>query len=117
VNWKTWLNSIFAAAIGGASNAVLGVFVMPDTFNFTHAGLVNLGKVAFMGAIVPVLTLLKQSPIPGSVTDPAPGGVQAAGKAVSIVAPPTAPTVLAQATPPVATVSVVPLTPPDPPKA
>ena len=66
MNWKTWLHSLVAAAIGGASNAVLGVVAMPDTFNFSHDGLMNIGKIALVGAIVPVLTLLKQSPLPDS---------------------------------------------------
>jgi hypothetical protein len=70
MNWKTWLHSIVAAAIGGAANAALGTVAMPDTFNFSHAGLLNLGKIAAVGAIVPVLTLLKQSPLP----DPNAGG-------------------------------------------
>ena len=64
MNWKTWLHSLAAAAIGGASTAALTSFAIPDTFNFTHAGLINLGKVTLIGAIVPVLTLLKQSPLP-----------------------------------------------------
>jgi len=64
MNWKMWLHSIVAAAIGGASNAALGAAAMPDTFNFTHQGWLNLGKLALMGALVPVLTLLKQSPLP-----------------------------------------------------
>mgnify|MGYP001554629127 CR=1 FL=1 len=64
MNWKTWLHSLVAAAIGGASNAALGAVAMPETFNFTHQGWLNLGKLAFMGAVVPVLTLLKQSPLP-----------------------------------------------------
>ena len=63
---KVWLHSIAAAAIGGASNAVLGAIAMPDTFNFTSAGLMNLGKIALIGLLVPVLTLLKQSPLPDS---------------------------------------------------
>jgi hypothetical protein len=116
MNLKAWLHSLAAAAIGGASTALLSAGFMPETFNFSHQGLINVAKVAFCGAIVPVLTLLKQSPVPGSVTDPAPGGVQGAGKAVSIVAPAPAPTVLVQATPPPAPVSVVPLIPPEPPK-
>ena len=53
-----------AAAIGGISNAVLGAFAMPDTFNFTHDGWVHLGKLAFIGALIPVATYLKQSPLP-----------------------------------------------------
>lgn len=68
MNWKAWLHSIAAAAIGGASNAALGSMAMPDTFNFTHAGLLNLGKIAAVGALVPVLTLLKQSPLPDEST-------------------------------------------------
>ena len=91
----TWLHSILAAAIGGASNAALGAIAMPDTFNFSHAGLVNLGKIALIGALVPVLTLLKQSPLPGTVTDPAPGGVQDPGKPVSVIS------VVPEVTPPV----------------
>jgi hypothetical protein len=61
---KVWLHSIVAAAIGGASNALLGAVAMPDTFNLTPAGLANLGKIALVGMLVPVLTLLKQSPLP-----------------------------------------------------
>jgi len=66
MNWRTWLHSLVAAAIGGASNAALGAVAMPETFNFSHQGWLNLGKLAFMGAVVPVLTLLKQSPLPDS---------------------------------------------------
>jgi hypothetical protein len=61
---RTWLHSLIAAGIGGASNAILGAIAMPDTFNFSHAGLINLVKIALVGAAVPVLTLLKQSPLP-----------------------------------------------------
>jgi len=65
---RTWIHSLLAAAIGGASNAALGALAMPDTFNFTHQGWINLGKVAAMGALIPVLTLLKQSPLPAPET-------------------------------------------------
>jgi hypothetical protein len=63
---KAWIHSLIAAAIGGASNSLLGVVVMPDTFNFTPQGWANMGKIALVGAVVPVLTLLKQSPLPAS---------------------------------------------------
>ena len=49
MNWKTWLHSLVAAAIGGASNAMLGAVAMPETFNFTHQGWENLAKLAIMG--------------------------------------------------------------------
>jgi hypothetical protein len=58
--------TLIAAGIGGASNALLGAIAMPDTFNFTHQGLVNLGKIALVGALVPMLTYLKQSPLPAT---------------------------------------------------
>jgi hypothetical protein len=68
MNWKTWVYSIVAAAIGGASSASLSAFAMPDVFNFTHVGLVHLAKAAAIGALIPVFTLLKASPLPAIVT-------------------------------------------------
>lgn len=67
-NWKTWLHSLGAAAIGGASSALGAVITSPSTFNLTKAGLEHLGAIALFGALVPVLALLKQSPLPSSVT-------------------------------------------------
>jgi hypothetical protein len=64
VNWKAWIYSIIAAAIGGAATALSAVIVAPATFNFTGAGWTNLWHMAVVGAIIPVLTLLKQSPLP-----------------------------------------------------
>lgn len=66
MNWRPWLYSIIAGAIGGAANSVLGVFAMPDVFNFSHTGWVHIGKLAFLGAVIPVLTYLKQSPLPAT---------------------------------------------------
>jgi hypothetical protein len=68
MNWKAWLYSLIAAGIGGAANASLSAFAMPDVFNFSHDGLVHLGKSALIGALVPVLTILKQSPLPAPET-------------------------------------------------
>jgi hypothetical protein len=39
---------------------------MPEVFNFSHDGWVHIGKLAFIGAILPVLTYLKQSPLPST---------------------------------------------------
>jgi hypothetical protein len=63
---KTWLYSLVAAGIGGASSAALSVVAMPDVFNFSQPGLIHLAKAAGIGALVPVLTFLKQSPLPVS---------------------------------------------------
>ena len=63
-NARTWLYSLVAAGIGGASSSLLSTLAMPDAFNFTHTGLIHIAKAAVIGAAVPVLTLLKQSPLP-----------------------------------------------------
>jgi len=61
---KAWLYALVAAAIGGAASSLLSALAMPDAFNMTHDGLVHIAKAAMIGAAVPVLTLLKQSPLP-----------------------------------------------------
>ena len=68
MNWKAWLYSLVSAAIGGASGALGGAVVAPSVFNFTHDGLIKIGQLALFGAAVPVLTLLKQSPLPSIQT-------------------------------------------------
>lgn len=67
-NTKTWLLALLAAGIGGMSSSLLSALAMPDAFNTSHIGLVHIGKAALIGAAVPVLTLLKQSPIPTQST-------------------------------------------------
>lgn len=64
MTWKVWIHSIIAAAIGGSASAVSAVLVAPASFNFTLAGWENIGKIALVGAIIPVLALLKKSPLP-----------------------------------------------------
>jgi len=64
MNWKSWVYTLVAGAIGGASSAGLSIMVMPDIFNFTGIGLQHLYKAMFIGAIIPVFTFLKQSPLP-----------------------------------------------------
>ena len=64
-----WLKGLAAACIGGAANAGIVVFVDPDHFN-VHEGIHALAKVAVIGAVVSVLTYLKQSPIPGLHVQP-----------------------------------------------
>lgn len=64
MNWRTWLYSIASAAIGGAATSLGAVWVAPQDFNFSPAGWANIGKLALFGAVVPVLAILKQSPLP-----------------------------------------------------
>jgi hypothetical protein len=66
MNWKVWFHGFGAAAIGGAASAAAATFAEPQDFNFTHAGLVALGKVVAAGAIIPALAYLKQSPLPSN---------------------------------------------------
>lgn len=62
---KVWLHSIAAAAIGGSAAALGAVITAPDSFSWNTAGAVKLAQIAVIGAVVPVLALLKQSPLPG----------------------------------------------------
>jgi hypothetical protein len=64
MNAKTWLHSLIAAGVGGFSSSLLSLLAMPETFNFTHDGLIHVAKCAIIGTLIPVCTLLKQSPLP-----------------------------------------------------
>ena len=64
MNWESWTYTLVAGAIGGASSAGLSLLTMPDVFSFSGNGLQHFYKALFIGAIIPVLTFLKQSPLP-----------------------------------------------------
>jgi hypothetical protein len=64
MNWRPWLYSLFSAGIGGAASALGGVVVAPSVFNFSPTGWAKIGELALFGFAVPVLALLKQSPLP-----------------------------------------------------
>jgi hypothetical protein len=64
LNWKGWLYSLISAGIGGAASSLGGVLVAPSVFNFTPEGWSKIGELALFGAAVPVLSYLKQSPLP-----------------------------------------------------
>jgi len=66
MNWKAWVHSLIAAAIGGAASALGAILISPASFPDNGTGWAHLGAVAAFGAIVPVLALLKQSPLWGS---------------------------------------------------
>lgn len=67
---KTWIHSLVAAAIGGGSTALSAALVAPDIFNMSSHGLMNIVKIAIIAAAVPVLALLKQSPLPPESEQP-----------------------------------------------
>ena len=64
MNWKPWVYSIIAGGIGGFATTGLAILAMPEVFNFTHDGWIHCGKLVACGILVPVLTFLKQSPLP-----------------------------------------------------
>lgn len=73
MNWKPWIHSLIAAAIGGAASALGLVIVSPSSVTWSWAGAAHLGEVALIGAVIPVLALLKQSPLPLTTTQPVDG--------------------------------------------
>ncbi len=64
MHWRAWVKSLAAAVIGGAANSVTAAFVDPQHFNFSHDGLIGLGKFAGAGAVIAFFMFLKQSPLP-----------------------------------------------------
>ena len=63
-NWKVWLHGLVAAAIGGAASAGVAYFIAPQVFTFDKAGAIALAKAVILGAILPTMAYLKQSPVP-----------------------------------------------------
>jgi hypothetical protein len=64
MNLKAWLYSLAAAAISAFATSVTAAIVDPSNFNFTLAGFERLAAVGGLSAVVAVLALLKQSPLP-----------------------------------------------------
>jgi len=62
-DWRTWVQGLLAAVIGGGANAITLLIVDPAGFNF-DAGIDRLWKVALVSAILSAAFYLKQSPIP-----------------------------------------------------
>lgn len=58
-----WLRGLVAAAVGGASSAVTVMIVEPSHFN-VEEGLMRVGKVALVSALVGAALYLKQHPVP-----------------------------------------------------
>lgn len=79
MNWKAWIHSAIVALISIGMGAVEQYFqtggTIPQTSAQWHTFAISVGGTALVG----IGALLKQSPIKGSLTDPAPGGVQAPG--------------------------------------
>lgn len=70
VTLKTWLHSIVAAAIAAFSTSVTAAIAAPSSFNFSAVGLEHIAAVGGLSAVLAVLALLKQSPLPAAAAPP-----------------------------------------------
>lgn len=61
---KQWIHALVATAISAAASGITAGIVAPDQFNFTHSGLIKLGELCAVNALVAVAAYLKQSPLP-----------------------------------------------------
>lgn len=61
--WKLWLRGLLAAVIAGASSGVTLIAIDPLDFNL-ETGLVRIGKVALIMALVGMGLYLKKHPNP-----------------------------------------------------
>jgi hypothetical protein len=68
MTWKHWLYGMVSAAISAGANSITVMIVAPETFNINE-GLPKVGMVAAVAAFTGVANYLKQSPLPGSVTE------------------------------------------------
>jgi hypothetical protein len=63
-DWKVWLHGLVAAAISSAASGITAAIVDPSAFNFTKSGLVKIGTLCGVNALIAVAAYLKQSPLP-----------------------------------------------------
>jgi hypothetical protein len=79
MNWKAWIHTVVVAILSIVAGAVEQYFqsggAIPQNEIQWHSFLASIAGTALIG----IAALLKQSPIKGTLIDPAPGGVQAAG--------------------------------------
>lgn len=78
MNFKAWIHSVAAAAIGAVSAAITTTIASPSTFNLTGAGLEHLGAVCGVSALLAVAAVLKQSPLPPDSAPSLPSGTGSA---------------------------------------
>lgn len=78
MNFKAWIHSVAAAAIGAVSAAITTSIASPSTFNLTPDGLKHLGAVCAVSALLAVAAVLKQSPLPADSVPSSKGVGQAA---------------------------------------
>lgn len=78
MNFKALIHSLVAAVIGAVGTGITTSLASPATFNFTHAGLINLASACGVSALIAVAAVLKQSPLSPDSVASAKGVLQAA---------------------------------------
>jgi hypothetical protein len=63
-NLTVWLHGLAAAAVSAFASAASGALALPTVFTFDKTGLINMGKLAAVPAMLAVFAYLKNSPIP-----------------------------------------------------
>ena len=63
-----WLYGLASAAIGAAAGGITASVVAPESFNFSHAGLMKLAALCGVNALLAAAMYLKQSPLPAIQT-------------------------------------------------
>ena len=83
-----WLGGLLAIIISAFSTAASGFLMLPQDFNFSHQGLINMLRVSGLPALVAGLAYLKQHPLPG-INIPTPGAGATQDVLVHTETPPT----------------------------
>lgn len=78
MNYKALLHSLAAAVIGALGTGITTSLASPATFNFTHAGLINLASACGISALIAVGAVLKQSPLSPDSAPSLPSGTGSA---------------------------------------
>jgi hypothetical protein len=60
---KIWLHGLAGAFVGGAAAALSGAISMPNTFNFSRAGMLNMARIGAGSGLASAFLYLKQSPL------------------------------------------------------
>lgn len=64
MGWKAWAYSLISACIGAAATGVTSMVVAPESFNFSHSGLIKLGEMCAANALLAAALYLQKSPLP-----------------------------------------------------
>ena len=85
MNWKLWLQGLFAASITAFSTAITGALALPTVFTWDRTGLINVLKLATIPTVLAFFGYLKQNPTPLEAEVDPQGNVTVKGNPVAEV--------------------------------